>query len=211
MLPIQFKNFNRTDGQLFNKVKEYLAKFTKNNPFDLEEMNLDKKISDGLEKLRKNLKNQFGAESSRITITMYNVNNTIQSDGLLKLDENYKAVILKVGTFSKEIRVYLGNFQNISDYISKIIEKDANFFDEIVEIEYSDNKETNLIAAKKIANFYKNKFDWEVKVGFVYNLKNFVISVDDYHFKLTKFLGTTLVMPINKSIIEGQDFVKVFG
>jgi hypothetical protein len=41
--------------------------------------------------------------------------------------------------------------------------------------------------------------------------KFFVISLDDYHFKLSKFLDTTVVMPINKSIIDGQDFIKVFG
>ncbi|WP_338967634.1 SIMPL domain-containing protein [Spiroplasma endosymbiont of Lonchoptera lutea] len=193
------------------KVKEYLAKFTKDNPFDLEGMTIDKKISDVLEKLRKNLKNQFGKESSRITISMYNVNNTIQSDGLLKLDENYKAVIFKVGTFSKEIRVYFNNFQNISDFLNKIIEKDVNFFDEIVDIDYSNNKEDDLINAKKIANFYKNKFGWKVKVGFTYRLKNFVISLDDYHFKFTKFLDDTFVVPINKSVIEDQDFIKVFG
>ncbi|WP_342262760.1 MULTISPECIES: hypothetical protein [unclassified Spiroplasma] len=174
-------------------------------------MTIDKKISDVLEKLRKNLKNQFGKESSRMAITMQNVGNNIQFDGLLKLDENYKRVSLTIGSFTGEINVYFNNFQNISDYLNKIIKKDANFFDEIVEIEYSDNKETNLIAAKKIANFYKNKFGWEVKIGFIYNLKNFVISVDDYHFKLTKFLDDTFVVPINKSVIEDENFIKVFG
>ncbi|WP_342264405.1 hypothetical protein [Spiroplasma endosymbiont of Clivina fossor] len=148
----------------------------------------------------KELKNQFGDESSQITITMQNVNNTIEEDGLFDLNENYKRVSLTIGSFTGEINVYFNNFQNISNYLTKIIEKDANFFDEIVDIDYSDNKETNLIVAKKSANFYKNKFGWEVKVGFIHKLKNFVISVDDYHFKLTKFLDDTLIMPLNKSI-----------
>ncbi|WP_342277620.1 hypothetical protein [Spiroplasma endosymbiont of Nephrotoma flavescens] len=51
-------------------MKTYLENFDFSHPFDLEGMTADKKISDVLEKLRKNLKNQFSQEYNRIKIDM---------------------------------------------------------------------------------------------------------------------------------------------
>ncbi|WP_342262773.1 MULTISPECIES: hypothetical protein [unclassified Spiroplasma] len=69
-IPMYFKNIKNNDEQLFNKVKTYLENFDFSHPFDLEGMTADKKISDVLEKLRKNLKNQFSQEYNRIKIDM---------------------------------------------------------------------------------------------------------------------------------------------